>query len=216
MPNRIIASLAKMVPAKFRPWILSLLGGSVLVLAWFFLDQAERQRLADMLKSSVRAPGSGIAVTNGQIQPPSPAPPTYPGRGEREDREDDEWEVEDDGEYRPTPPTNAAPPPTQPQLQPAPSPSPAAGVIYGDGVYRATSQAPWGPMTIEVTVSGGKWTGITNVDVPNSPPSYRAAPLLVQQALQAQSAQIDGVSGATYTSDAFRDDLKQIVQLSKK
>ena len=70
-------------------------------------------------------------------------------------------------------------------------------------------------MAIEVTVRNGKWTDVALLSVPNSSPSRFAVTYLVQQALSAQSDAIDGVTGATYTSDAFRDDLRQIIILSK-
>ncbi len=71
-------------------------------------------------------------------------------------------------------------------------------------------------MVVSVTVKGGHWTAVEPVQTPYSPPSEYAAPVLAQQALAAQSDAIDGVSGATYTSYAFRDDLAQIVSRSRR
>lgn len=71
-------------------------------------------------------------------------------------------------------------------------------------------------MAVSVTASGGQWTSVDLVQVPQSPPSRYAAPELAGQALAVQSDAIDGVSGATYTSDAFRDDLTQIVAKSRR
>lgn len=90
-----------------------------------------------------------------------------------------------------------------------------AGRIYRDGVYRASSRTPWGPLAISITIQDGVWTDFQYLSVPRSPPSRYAASDLAKQALRAQNADIDGVSGATYTSDAFRDDLAQIVSQSK-
>jgi uncharacterized protein with FMN-binding domain len=170
-------SIGKMIPPKWKPWLNSLIGGSVLLLSWFFLDQAERVQIAKL--SRLSEPSSGGQAAADGISGVQPAPAPSPA---------------------PTPP---------------PTVTPAEG-IYRDGAYSATAQAPWGTMSIKVTVAGGKWTSFETPAIPDSPPSYRAVPLLVQQALQAQSADINGVSGATYTSDAFRDDLRQIVALSKK
>lgn len=66
----------------------------------------------------------------------------------------------------------------------------------------------YGQLAVSVTVTGGR---ITKVTVPTlqTPDSYsqsiaeQAIPMLVQQALQAQSANIQGVSGASYTSEGF-------------
>jgi hypothetical protein len=47
--------------------------------------------------------------------------------------------------------------------------------------------------------------------IPNSPPSVYAEPYLVQQALSAGSANIQGVSSATYTSIAFKSSLESAI-----
>lgn len=110
--------------------------------------------------------------------------------------------------------------PQRPQLTPYPNPTaqitqtPRLGP-YKDGVYQATSGTPWGKTTIAVKVVNGKWENINLVEIPNSPPSQYAASFLANQALKAQNGSINGVSGATYTSNAFRDDLNQIVAKSK-
>ena len=71
----------------------------------------------------------------------------------------------------------------------------------------------YGDVQVRVSVSGTKITGITNVALPSSDGksqeiSAAAGPELAQQALSAQSAQIDGVSGASYTSDSYRTSLQ--------
>lgn len=71
---------------------------------------------------------------------------------------------------------------------------------------------PYGSMQVKATISSGKITDIQWVQLPSDGHSQRinsyAAPALVQEALQAQSAQVDGVSGATYTSGAFQQSLQ--------
>jgi uncharacterized protein with FMN-binding domain len=64
----------------------------------------------------------------------------------------------------------------------------------------------WGPVQATVTIKGKK---ITKVAIATSPENFRsqridenAVPILQQETLQAQSANIDTVSGATMTSDA--------------
>lgn len=86
---------------------------------------------------------------------------------------------------------------------------------YKDGIYQASSDIPWGTLTIEITVKNGQWSNIKPIAIPDSPPSIYAASYLARQALQAQNDSIDGVSGATYTSNGFRDDLRQIIAQSK-
>jgi len=96
------------------------------------------------------------------------------------------------------------------------TPPPAQNTgTYKDGTYRATSQTPWGDYTISIDVKNGRWNKVNTITAPDSPPSQYAAPLLAAQALQSQSANIDGISGATYVSQAFADDLTQIIQQSQ-
>ena len=71
----------------------------------------------------------------------------------------------------------------------------------------------YGVLNVEVTVSG---TRITNVSVPNlqtaEPTSQQiseqAIPMLRAEVLQAQSANVNGISGATFTSQAYVQSLQ--------
>ncbi|SBT44790.1 FMN-binding protein [Micromonospora auratinigra] len=80
----------------------------------------------------------------------------------------------------------------------------------------AVAQTRWGPVQVKITVSGGKITDVTAVQVPDG--NHRdqeindyAVPILRQEALAAQSAQIDTVSGATVTSDGYRESLQSAI-----
>lgn len=71
----------------------------------------------------------------------------------------------------------------------------------------------YGLLELQVTVSSGKITDVQPVvDEATDPRSAeinaQAIPMLRDQALQAQSANIDGVSGASYTSAAFEASLQ--------
>jgi uncharacterized protein with FMN-binding domain len=71
----------------------------------------------------------------------------------------------------------------------------------------------YGDVQVKVTVVGSKITAVTAVALPQSDGrslmiSQQAEPMLRSQALAAQSAQIDGVSGASYTSDGYRQSLQ--------
>jgi uncharacterized protein with FMN-binding domain len=71
----------------------------------------------------------------------------------------------------------------------------------------------YGPVQVRIDVSGGKISKIDVLQYPNGMQrdqdinSY-ALPVLNQEALAAQSAQIDAVSGATYTSDGYTQSLQ--------
>ncbi len=71
----------------------------------------------------------------------------------------------------------------------------------------------WGPVQVRVSLSGSRITAVEAIVVPDSNPRDReinsfAVPVLTQEALDAQSAQIDTVSGATYTSEGYAGSLQ--------
>ena len=71
----------------------------------------------------------------------------------------------------------------------------------------------WGTVQVEITVEGGQLTDVTALQLPGGDQrsasiSSRVEPTLRSQALSAQSAEIDGVSGATYTSVAYARSLQ--------
>ena len=71
----------------------------------------------------------------------------------------------------------------------------------------------YGNVQLKVTVSGGKITKVEPVQLPSSDPksadiSNYAVPQLTQSALTKQSANVDAVSGATYTSDGYKTALQ--------
>ncbi len=76
-------------------------------------------------------------------------------------------------------------------------------VVTGD-----QEQTQWGPVQVELTITGGS---ITSVAVPVYPNGNGrdaqinsfALPQLVQETISAQSASIDMISGATVTSDGY-------------
>jgi uncharacterized protein with FMN-binding domain len=72
----------------------------------------------------------------------------------------------------------------------------------------------WGVLAVKITVSNHKITkvGLAYLNDGGNPRSQfidqQSIPLLEQQALQAQSANIQGVSGASYTSAGFAQSLQ--------
>ena len=107
----------------------------------------------------------------------------------------------------PTPTPTASPTPGD-ASSPTPTPSPV-GPTYKDGQY--TGQAiftEFGDVQVKVTISGGRITDVQPLQMPfdrrrSAEITQYAAPRLHDEVLQAQSAQIDSLSGATYTSDAY-------------
>jgi uncharacterized protein with FMN-binding domain len=88
------------------------------------------------------------------------------------------------------------------------SPSASGKTVTSDAV--ATR---YGNVQLKVTISGGKITNVEAVQLPSTDPksstiSSAAEPLLRQSVLAKQSASIDAVSGATYTSDGYKTALQ--------
>ncbi len=77
------------------------------------------------------------------------------------------------------------------------------------GTYTATAQGFGGDITLSVTVGAD---GITGIEVVNHSETEgigeAALPIMVDKAIKAQTAKVDGVSGATITSAAFIAALK--------
>ena len=117
-----------------------------------------------------------------------------------------------------TPPTTRATPgggtspPTQPPATAAPTTPPtvskAVRTIDGDPFDNQ-----YGTVQVEVTLQGNRITNVVPLQMPtdhrrSAEISQQAAPLLLQEVLQAQSAQIDIVGGATYTSTSYAQSLQ--------
>ena len=95
--------------------------------------------------------------------------------------------------------------------------SSASAATGGDGttttVTGTAADTRYGPVQVQLTVANGTITEVTVVEYPNSNGkdqqiNARALPILVQETLKAQSAKIDMVSGATYTSTGYETSLQ--------
>ncbi|MFB7496338.1 FMN-binding protein [Streptomyces sp. NPDC056161] len=82
------------------------------------------------------------------------------------------------------------------------------------GTYAgAVMQTPYGPMQVEATFSHGRMTGVRALQTPNDSGRSQSiaassVPTLTREALAAQSAQIQAVSGASYTSEGYMQSLQ--------
>ncbi|MEU9168327.1 FMN-binding protein [Streptomyces sp. NPDC048420] len=101
------------------------------------------------------------------------------------------------------------------QAQPSAQPSQPAGgsaEAAAKTVTGAVSQTQYGPVQVRITVSGGKITNAEAVQAPKGGTSDQktalSIPKLNQEAVAAGSADIDSVSGATYTSEGYKKSLQ--------
>ncbi|WP_030343998.1 FMN-binding protein [Streptomyces sp. NRRL S-1022] len=99
------------------------------------------------------------------------------------------------------------------RMKPASSGTPgAAGSAQARTVTGKAVQTQYGPVQVRITVSGGKITKAEAVQAPKGGLSDQktqlAVPRLNQEAVAAGTADIDAVSGATYTSTGYRQSLQ--------
>jgi uncharacterized protein with FMN-binding domain len=107
----------------------------------------------------------------------------------------------------------AAPPPATdiPTQQP---PTTVANNGLKDGQYTGqTADAFYGAVQVQVTIQGGKLASVKFLQFPNDRRTSQrinsqAVPMLQSEAIQAQTAQVDIISGATLTSQAFIESLQ--------
>ena len=97
---------------------------------------------------------------------------------------------------------------TKPSPKPTTSEPPGAKVYTGDAI-----DTRYGTVQVQITVENGKITAAKALQYPNgdfrsASISSQAIPYLVQETLQAQSSNIQGVGGASYTSYGWYQSLQ--------
>jgi len=114
-----------------------------------------------------------------------------------------------------------APKTTVPPQQSGNTSSPSQSITYKDGSYTGSvTDAYYGNVQVKVTISGGKISDVQFLDYPHDRRTseeinQQAMPYLKTETIQAQSAQVDVVSGATQTSEAFQQSLQSALNKAK-
>jgi uncharacterized protein with FMN-binding domain len=117
----------------------------------------------------------------------------------------------------PAPTPSGAPP--SGGSSPAPTSKPAATALK-DGTFTGQNAANFfGPVQVQVVITGGRITDVKVVQSPNDNPQSAyiasvAMPLLRQEVLQAQSAQINVLSGATYDSQSYAQSVQSALDMA--
>lgn len=111
----------------------------------------------------------------------------------------------------PDPSSRASTPGTHRSSTPSAPQSSAAAAVRT--VVGPAEQTPYGVVQVKVSLSGHHITDVgfvqlTAYDGTSQQINQAAAPQLLQETLSAQSAQIDGVSGASYTSAGYEQSLQ--------
>ncbi len=124
---------------------------------------------------------------------------------------------------------NAAAAPTAVAQAPTPAPSataaqPAPQVARNglqDGTYTGpTVDINWGYVQVQATIQNGQISDVQFLQYPADRRTSRrinsfAMPVLQQEAIQAQSANVDIISGATLTSEGFQQSLQSALNQAK-
>jgi uncharacterized protein with FMN-binding domain len=92
--------------------------------------------------------------------------------------------------------------------------------LYADGTWTgAAIQEPWGTFEVQVVIADGRISSVNLVESPSDRHSTSindvAVPLLTQSAIATQSASVDTVSGATWTSESYAESLQAALDAAR-
>lgn len=113
---------------------------------------------------------------------------------------------------------------TLPPVQIPPTSTPSPQVIsgkYRDGNFTGSAEdAYYGTIQVQVVIAGGKIADVIFLQYPNDNRTSisinsQAMPIFKQEAIQAQSANVDMVSGASFSSPAFQKSLATALSQAK-
>lgn len=147
---------------------------------------------ADLASSAAAASGGSVnAVAVASTQPTGSATPTTAAADVATD----------------TGATTAAPASTAPVTEPAAA---ATGTVTYNG---DTYTNRWGPVQVQVTISDGQITSVETLQYPDGDHksvaiNQQAVPQLESMTLANQSASVDVISGATYTSEGYAQSMQ--------
>lgn len=98
--------------------------------------------------------------------------------------------------------------------------APAAATIL-DGTYvGAADSNRWGVVQVQAVYSGGQLVDVQILQYPDGDGksvriNQRSLPTLISEAISAQSADVNSVSGATYTSNSYKASLQSAIDAAK-
>ncbi|MEI6602875.1 MAG: 4Fe-4S binding protein [Clostridia bacterium] len=130
------------------------------------------------------------------------------------------YSEEDDEEYRSAPALSqrsAATRPATPVTAPAAIVAPAtSGGVYKNGTFTGTADGFNGPLSVSVNIANDKITSVVvgaNSDYPNY--LNRAQNKVIPAAVSAQSTNVSGASGATYSSNGIKNAVANALMSAK-
>ncbi|WP_440901689.1 FMN-binding protein [Actinosynnema sp.] len=93
----------------------------------------------------------------------------------------------------------------------APADPGSGSTAAGRVVAGEVQETRYGQVQVQLTYEGDRITAVTLLKQPSSAPTRQAVPVLVEETLEAQSAEVDSVSGATTTSAAYVRSLQSAI-----
>lgn len=114
----------------------------------------------------------------------------------------------------------ASPTPTKSAAKPTPKPSSTTKTVTGSAITVGEGRRMFGVVQVRLTLTNGKITAADAIQIPQDDGhsqdlSNYSIPKLTQEVLTAQSASIDAVSGATYTSEAYAQSVQAALDAAK-
>jgi uncharacterized protein with FMN-binding domain len=80
-----------------------------------------------------------------------------------------------------------------------------SGAVLADGVYEGTGEGRNGPITVSVTVQSGAVSNVEIISQGETPRYFERALSVVDSILSAQSLEVDGITGATLSSQGIKE-----------
>jgi hypothetical protein len=106
--------------------------------------------------------------------------------------------------------SSSAPPPSAP---PSSTPDSANATVTTQGTPEWST---YGTVQVQVTFTGSRMAAITLLQAPDGGRALTALPKLQEAAIEAQSADIDTVTGATETSESYKTSLQAAINARGK
>jgi uncharacterized protein with FMN-binding domain len=117
----------------------------------------------------------------------------------------------------PSPTSPSASPSSTPAATPSSSPSPSAPAAISGSFTGTDYPNRFGDVVVRLVITNGHITDVQALQLPSDRArsayiSQVAGPMLRSEVLQAQSATIDIISGATYTSESYAQSVESALQ----
>jgi uncharacterized protein with FMN-binding domain len=188
---------------RLTVWVVSTAGGVVLLFSYHTSTSgpAGGKVVAGIAPVGVVAESAGPDPSAAASTAPAPAPSRSTAAAQRPVLVGPKARV-----------ATTAPVPARPSTAPPPPP-PTKAAVTTRTVNGAAVDTRYGPVQVQIKVRGSRIVSADAIVYPDGEQrdqeiNSQAIPQLDDETLQAQSAQIDTVSGATYTSDGYRQSLQ--------